>query len=382
MLGRRIEGVVAMNTLRLAMVVPSLRGGGLERVVRDLSIALWQRGHQPEVFCLNGLGVHATDLHQTGITVHDCRDRPLRIRGIPLRLIAALRRFRPDVVHAHSGTWFPAAFAKTLLRTPRLVFTDHGRHPTDPSSNRRTERWCFKRTDRITAVSSLLAEYLREYLTLHQPPMVVHNGIDLDLYRGSSNRSRYKLRTDWHLSDGDVLLVAVGRLAQVKNHAALLEAFALAAPRAPNLRLAILGQGWLEDNLIKQARSLNIDRTVTFLGYRSDVAACLQAADGFVITSSTEGLPVSLLEAMAAGLPIISSNVGGIPEALGEPPAGVLYPSGDLDRLADAMVTLASDGGGRKRLRDLASRRAASFSIDNMADQYCGVYRDLNGAEP
>jgi glycosyltransferase involved in cell wall biosynthesis len=364
------------------MVVPSLRGGGLERVVRDLSIALWQRGHHPEVFCLNGLGVYATDLHRAGIAVHDCRDRPIRIRGLPLRLIVALRRFKPEVIHAHSGTWFPAAVAKTFLRTPRLIFTDHGRYPDGPSGKRLTERWCFTRTDRITAVSASLAEYLREYLTLHDSPTVVHNGIDLDLYRGSSNGVRNKLRADWHLSDEDCLLVAVGRLVPIKNHAALLEAFALAAPRAPNLRLTILGDGRLEEHLIKRARRLNIDQTVTFLGYRSDVPACLQAADGFVIASSTEGLPISLLEAMAAGLPIISSNVGGIPEALGEPPAGVLYPSADLDRLADAMVTLASDDDRRKRLRHLAFRRAVSFSIDNMTDQYCGVYRRLNGAVP
>ena len=91
------------------MVVPSLRGGGLERLVRDLCVGLVPFGVTPAVFAVAGLGVHAADLEAAGVEVHDVAEGRIRIRGLPLRLIAALRRFRPDVIHAHSGTWLPAS---------------------------------------------------------------------------------------------------------------------------------------------------------------------------------------------------------------------------------------------------------------------------------
>ncbi|HUF29318.1 MAG TPA: glycosyltransferase family 4 protein, partial [Gemmatimonadaceae bacterium] len=168
--------------LRVAQVTPSLRGGGLERLVRDLALALPQRGHEAAVFCLRGLGMYADELTAAGIQVYDCQERALRLRGYPAALIRALRDFAPDVIHAHSGTWFAATVAKSRLRSPRLVFTDHGRYPPEPWVRGRIERWCHRRTDGFVAVTSALARYDRKYLDLPEEPRVVLNGIDLAPY--------------------------------------------------------------------------------------------------------------------------------------------------------------------------------------------------------
>lgn len=360
--------------LRIAQVTPSLRGGGLERLVHDLALALAGRGHEPAVFCMNGLGTYADELIASGIEVHDCQEGGIRVRGYPGRLIRALRGFAPDVIHAHSGTWLAASVAKSRLREPRLVFTDHGRYPPEPWIRGQIERWCYRRTDGFVAVTSALARYDREYLALSDDPPVVLNGIDLRPYAMNGTGARERLRHEWGVAPAEVLALAIGRFAPVKNYEGMLRAVALARAEAPMVRLAILGTGDGEDAARELAVELGIDNAVSFLGFRRDVADCLRAADVFLNASHTEALPVSLLEAMAAGVPTVAPRVGGIPDALGEPPAGVLAPPGETPALAAALARIARDPALRSQLGALARRHAERFSLETFVGNYCAVY--------
>lgn len=360
--------------LRIAQVTPSLRGGGLERLVRDLALALSARGHEAAVFCLNGLGTYADELTAAGVAVHDCREGAFRLRGYPAALIRRLAEFRPDVIHAHSGTWLAASVAKSRLRAPRLVFTDHGRYPPEPWLRSRIERWCHRRTDGFVAVTQALARYDRDYLALEAEPRVVLNGIDLAPFAPDGRATRERLRAEWGVSPDDVLAIAVGRFAPVKNYAGMLEAVAAARRQAPALRLAILGTGPDEDATRGRAAALGLGEAVHFLGFRRDVTDCLRAADLFVNSSHTEALPVSLLEAMAAGLPTVAPAIGGIPDALGDPPAGVLTVPGRTDELAAALAALATDVPRRKALGAQARAAAERFSIETFVTNYCILY--------
>jgi glycosyltransferase involved in cell wall biosynthesis len=368
---------MARAPLRVAQITPSLRGGGLERLVRDLALALTARGHHAAVFCLNGLGTYADELIAAGVAVHDCSEGPIRLRGYPVRLIRALRDFAPDVIHAHSGTWFAASVAKSRLRAPRLVFTDHGRYPPEPWIRGQIERWCHRRTDGFVAVTSALARYDREYLRLPDEPPVVLNGIDLAPYAPNGVGARDRLRAEWTVRPGDVLALAIGRFAPVKNYEGMLRAVAAARAEAPALRLAILGTGPGEDAARELAATLGIADAVTFLGFRRDVADCLQAADLFLNASHTEALPVSLLEAMAAGVPTVAPRVGGIPDALGEPPAGLLVPVDETRALAGALARITADAGLRAELGDLARTHAVRFSLENFVSNYCALYESV-----
>ncbi|MGH7560647.1 MAG: glycosyltransferase [Gemmatimonadales bacterium] len=368
--------LVSGEPLRIALLVPSLRGGGLERIVRDLAIQLAHERLAPEVFGTDGLGVHADVLRQAGIPVWDCRETGLRVRGYPRRLVKRLRIQNPHLLHAHSGTWLPAVIARKALggRIP-LLFTDHGRYSPEPRLRAMAERWYSRHTDRIVAVSSPLSSYLQEFLRLPVAPMVIPNGINLAKFNSGNDLERAHLRSAWGLKAGDQLAVAVGRLAPVKNHATMLSALAEASSTAPGLHLLLLGEGALEPELRRQAETLGVTGRVHFAGFRDDVAACLAAADFWVSASRTEGLPLALLEAMAAGLPIVATAVGGVPETLGG--AGVLVTSAGSAELARAMAALATDPARRRDLGRRSLERVQGYSLEAMVRRYRTVYEEL-----
>lgn len=359
---------------RIALVVPSLRGGGLERVVRDLALDLQRLGDQPALFAIDGLGLHAEALLARGIGVHDCQESRWRVRGIPARLIRALRIFQPDVLHAHSGTWYPSAVARIAIgwRKP-LVYTEHGRYPPESWRRALVERQLGRITNQIVAVSDTVADYLSEFLSLAIRPMVIPNGIDLAPFREPRPAARAALRKAWNIDDEAVVVAAVGRFVPVKNHAAILRGFAAATRQVPSLRLVLLGSGPLEAGLRALATQLGIAPGVIFAGYREDVPDCLAAADCWVCTSATEGLPIAFLEAMAAGLAIVSYEVGGIPAALGN--AGLLVPQGNEEELTNALVSFGRDARKRHECQQSAKTRATSYSLGVMTNRYQSVYR-------
>jgi glycosyltransferase involved in cell wall biosynthesis len=268
--------------------------------------------------------------------------------------------------------------AKLILRSPALVFTDHGRYRPEPRSRGLIERhFYYRHTDRLVAVSSDLADYLEDFLELARRPDIVANGIDLETYGPQDPPRHTHLRARWGISDDEVLAISVGRLEPVKNHAAMIAAVAEAAEKVPQIRLAIAGTGGLEAGLKARAKELGLGNRVLFLGHRRDIPDCLRAADLFVSSSTSEGQPVSLLEAMAAGLPVIATAVGGVPEALGSPPPGLLVPPGSTRRLADAVVELANDPARRLELGTAARSRARSFSLDACIERYSDLYDEL-----
>jgi glycosyltransferase involved in cell wall biosynthesis len=358
----------------IALVVPGLGHGGLERIVRDVALGLPRRGFAPSVFCTSKLGVHADDLARAGIRVTLCRDPAPRLRGLPLRLIRELRRLRPELVHAHSGAWIPVGIATLFLRAPRLVLTAHGQ---DASRWPVVTRWVARRADRVTAVSSSLATDLRQRLQLRRDVDVILNGVDR--WGAPLADSRSELRAGRGVASTDLLVLAVGRLEPVKGHAVLLEAFQQALRRAPRLRLAILGTGSLEGPLRTKSRELGIADRVGLLGFRRDAPEWMRSADIFVMPSRDEGMPIALLEAMACGLPVVASAVPGIVETLGSPPAGELVPPDDVESLAAALVRVSENAPARASLAAAAERRASAFSIDAAVDGYCSVYRQLLG---
>jgi len=354
------------------MVVAGLTGGGLERMVGDLSIALRDRGHAVAVFSVGGFGVHADRLREAGIPVHHCRDGRLRLRGVPLRLLRSIRRFRPHVIHAHSGTWLPASVTSLFVRSAALVYTEHGRYFPEPRLRAVLDRWCHRRTDTLVTVATDLADYLQGLIGLPEPPLVIRNGVDLAGFGGIGNEERTRLRDAWGAAPADTVGICVARYVPVKNHALLLDALAVCA--AADVRLVLYGEGPLEGELRQRVAALHLDDRVRLCTFTPEIHVPLAAADFFVLSSTSEGLPMAVLEALASGLPVIATAVGGIADAVGNPPAGTLVESGDVAGLSQAIAKIATDARLRTELATRARERARAFSLEAMVDAYLAAY--------
>lgn len=361
---------------RIAMVVHGMAGGGLEKAVRDLTLQVHQRGLRPAIFSTAHLGLYFEELGQRGIEVFDCRSEKSRLPGLSRPLHRALKQFQPDIIHSHSGTILPSSISRFLLRYPRMVFTDHGRYP-EPAWVARVERFCLTQIDRYVAVADELADQVQQYLHMRERPVIIANGIDLSPYQRPPAAPREILRAEWGVGPDEVLVMAVGRLMAVKNHSLLLNALAVAARSQPGLKAAMVGDGVLEEPLKHETERLGLDGRVRWLGFRKDVSDCLRAADIFVMSSDSEGLPLVLLEAMAAGLPVVSTHVGAIPRVVAE--GGVTVPIQDPVALGEALAALASDSGRRRRMGEVSRERSGAFSVESMAECYVRLYGDLLG---
>ena len=358
------------------MIVPSLRGGGLERMVADLCGELVKGGDRPRVFSLGGLGVFAKGLEEQGVQTVDCRSAHVHLRGIPIPLINALRDFHPDLMHAHSGTWYSAVVGNLFVGVP-LVFTEHGRVANGSHLSAALDRWCARRTTVTVGVSEAAVESLRGLLRPSQPVEVVENCIDLSTFSGHAPRSGQVVRDSWNLSASDVVLISVGRLESIKNQQALLDAMSIVSLSAERVHLVLIGSGSLESNLRKRALDLGVQGRVVFAGFQNDIHSALAAADIYVNSSLSEGLPLSILEAMAAGLPVVAPDVGGIEAALGKPPAGIIVDRPDPHLLAEALVKLVEDDNAREELSRLAKTRAKRYDLTIMARAYSSLYRSI-----
>jgi len=221
--------------------------------------------------------------------------------------------------------------------------------------------------DRIVAVSDSVRASMAPLMRADDPRMVtIRNGVLRQPVTAAPLEKR------------GFALVTVARLAPPKDHATLLRAVALAVPRIPDLNLTILGGGALEAELRGLASELKIDERVTFAGTRSDVGNWLARADVFVLSSRSEGLPIAMLEAMAAGLPMILSDVGGIRETVGHLPGVLLVPAESVEALESALIEFSRRRTELPALGEISRDYVAShFSAERMADEYERLNRQI-----
>jgi glycosyltransferase involved in cell wall biosynthesis len=351
-------------SLRIAHVGDSMEMGGAEKLTATLCRLQRDRGHTASVHCLYHIGVLGEELQAEGfeVVLHHPSSFFHLVRG----LYRSFRRSRPDVVHCHNATAaIMAALPARLAGVKTVIVTRHGL-VKPPYQIRRelkfalASRWC----DWIVCV----CEGTRTNLLA--APFAARDRI-IQIYNGAWPANILAVPQP---KKGFTLL-HVGRLAPLKDHTTLLQAVALTRMHHPDVQLWIVGDGPLEASLRTLTNDLRLNECVTFFGEQADVSPFLLAADLFVSSSLTEGLPVSLLEAMSVGLPAVVTDVGGMGEIARLSRAVTLVPSSDPAGMARALCDAVAGKQELPKMRNLASRcYERYFRPERMLDDYMSLY--------
>lgn len=324
--------------LRIEMVLPTLEAAGMEVMAARLARALKAQGHDVGFTCLEGAGALADGLSRDGCRVAVIRAPGFRSNVRASDLEAWFRDIAPDVVHVHSGVWLKAAHAARRAGAPRVVHTLHGLLDREPWFGPALMRWAARYTDRVAAVSDPLREYLVRDVGLGPAKVcIIRNGVNTDRLRPQPRTGA--IRRPLNIGDDAPVIGSVARLAPVKNHVLLLEAFSRVRDRVRNAHLVMVGEGPLRKALEQRTAALGLTSSAHFFGEAMDVTAIYPDFDQFVLASKAEGTSMSVLEAMASGVPTVATAVGGTPELLDHGRCGTLVPSDDVGSLAEALVS-------------------------------------------
>ena len=374
---RRIEESVYGVPMVVAHVLSSFFIGGQEMMAVELATRQVARGHRVLAVSLAPAAAGSLDTAfvRAGVeTLHLPKRGPTIDITLPLRLAAALRRARVDVLHLHNP--LPLIYGVPAGKAARcaVVFTRHG---LVEGAGRRLwlRRQLARFVDAYVAVSSEVADNSRAYRMATEPKlMVIENGIDLGRYQPRSDL-RAVVRAELGLSASALVMGSVCRLVEGKNVGCLLRA---ALPHlGPEVRLLIIGDGPDRAALEGLARARPQGRFAHFLGQRTDVACLLNGLDLFTLSSNSEGHPLSVIEAMATGLPVLATRVGGIPEMIEDGKTGFLSPADEA--AFAARLALALDQRPRWPMMGEAARAVACqrFSSERMTDRYLALYQEI-----
>lgn len=354
-------------TVKVCHVSMCLLTGGLERLLVDFSRLGDASQFELHFAALGELGEPAEDILAAGCFVDSMRHGQVS----KLQLVRNLARFfqdhQIDLVHTHNTyAHFYGAVAARLAGVQVVVNSQHGRGCGRGWKARMQFRIANRTTQRIVGVSHDAAELCRgEDRRSADKIIAIHNGIDLNRFEFQGPVSK-------------PVAISVARLSPEKDFSTLLKAVSLARQTVPEFRLQIVGDGQEMSRLRSQVQELEIEGHVEFLGERNDVADLLTKAGFFASSSLTEGISLTLLEAMAVGLPVLTTAVGGNPEIVVDGQTGRLVPAGESEALAEGIIQMCHDADAWQAMGQLGRQRVEQhFNIRKMIAEYESLYREL-----
>jgi len=368
-----------MKKIKVVQIVPLLSPGGAERVAVHLARGLNRRRYETLVISFSRRVGCDLDhmLEEAGIEARYLGKHPGFDYRVYSRLDGVLKEFDPDVIHTHLHVLRYALPSMLLMKCAAMVHTVHNlaEREIEPRA-RPIQRYALTHGVKPVAVAKEVAASVESLYGIRGCG-VISNCIPTDIY-ANPQTPRKQWRTKEGFKDSDILFVCVARFAPQKNHALLMKSFATGPGSDPRAHLVLVGEGELRTDLEEQARNLKLAGKVHFLGLRSDIPDVLGATDVFVLSSDYEGNPLSVLEAMASGLPIISTAVGGVPNLFEAGKEGFLVAPGDLHGLAKSMNSLLIYQATRESMGAAAASRARkNFDLSNMVRAYEEVYEYL-----
>jgi glycosyltransferase involved in cell wall biosynthesis len=285
-----------------------------------------------------------------------------------------------DLVHAHQYTpFFYALMGRWVCRRPPVLFTEHGRHQPDYPRRKRmlANRLLLEKRDRVVGVGRAVRDALIANEGIPPPRVaVLYNGVDLQPFAAAADRDA--ARREMGLGPEHLVLIQVARLDYLKDHLTAVRTLERVLARRPEARLVLVGEGPEREPIEREVRRRGLTGHVRLLGLRKDVARLVPAADLFLLTSLSEGIPLTLIEAMAAGLPVVATDVGGVSEVVADGRTGALAPARDDARLAEHCLRLAADPVLRAAMGRRGRERAAErFAEPQMHAGYRQLYEEM-----
>ena len=363
--------------MRVLLTSPSMQVGGAERVMTLLAAELSERGHEVAIVAPPGpRDEDLRDVPHTRIPLHDRGRSPLGAGRAVVELAGAIRALRADVVHAQNvKSGAVSALAARLgrrRRRARVLATFHGVLPAEYKSS----AWLLRLTDHVACVSADVRERALAGGLPAKHATVVRNAVVPP--EPLTEERRAPLDAELGLGDAPLGLM-IGRLVPQKNHDRFLRAAAVVAERVPDARFLILGDGPLRADIEAKVRAAGLGERVRLTGVRPDARDLIARSDVLVFSSDWEGLSIAALEALAAGVPVVSTDVEGMRELLAGG-AGVTAPLDDGTALGECIAEVLSDPERRTQMgavgRELV---AAEFSLARMTDAYEALYYELTG---
>ncbi|MFX0124502.1 MAG: glycosyltransferase [Candidatus Hodarchaeota archaeon] len=363
------------NILHLA----STRGiGGAENLLINLACGLRKDTFNSIVFLL-----------QHGPLYQELRDRGIETYVINsslgdfwffLNLLLIVRKRKINLIHSHEFLMnVYGTFAGKIMKIP-VVTTVHGKNYYHEKLRRVLAYKYVSKNTKMVAVCNDLKEFLIREVGIDENKIrIIYNGINLEKFSDKINQSEKKqLRTNLGVNQNDFLIGSVANLRPVKGHIFLIQAATELIKRHRSARILLVGRGPCEDELRKEAERLNVLNNLLFLGYRKNIDKILQVLDVFVLPSTSEGLPLSLLEAMAAGVPVIASHVGGVPEIIIDNINGYLIPPANPSTIAKKILFLLESNETKTRFSKSGLETIKTrFSSTKMINTYQELYLSL-----
>ena len=353
--------------MNIVQVIPMFGLAGAETMCENLTIELCRRGNNVNVISLYDYHSSITErIESAGIHIYYLgKKKGLDLTVIP-KIIRIFKDLKPDVVHSHLYAIKYAAISATLCGVKCIVHTMHNIATKETDAKGQfLNKILFKRFHVIpVSLSKEIQNTVIERYHIGEKDLpIIFNGIDL-------NKCVPKLNYD---NKDNLKYLHIGRFTAQKNHEMLIDAFSLVHARLPKAELSLIGVGELEDRVKQQVRELGLMNSVRFLGLQDNVFPFLTEADIFVLSSKYEGMPMTIIEAMGTGIPVVSTNVGGVSSIIDNNINGVLT-NVSTDDFANAMFSL-SDWEYRKRIGIAAVNKIKScFTVEAMADNYLNLY--------
>jgi sugar transferase (PEP-CTERM/EpsH1 system associated) len=349
--------------------------GGLETLLVDCINRMPAHRYRHAIVCLTDYTAFADKITQPGVQLYALNKAPGLGLGTHAALFKLLRTLRPAILHTYNLSAIEYSFTAALAGVPIRIHAEHGRDAGDPLGLNRKHnllrRLMSPFVDRYVPVSLDLQRWLKDVVGIADAKnLLIDNGVDTEHFHPAPQPPQ------------QFVIGTVGRVQDVKNQAALIDAFialrALLPDQHARLRLQIIGDGPLRATLQAQVAAAGIGDVVSLPGARTDIADLMRGFSLFALSSIAEGTPVTLLEAMACALPVVSTAVGGIPELIQDGQTGTLVPAGDTAAMAAALARYAGDAA-------LAARHGAAGrarievhnSVAAMVQAYVALYDSL-----